>query len=112
MSIPKTGKTYNHLKNTSELFTNRKGVLQMLADVFHGRYKMSLVTSLLLLLGLAYIILPFDFDWIPLVGWIDDGFVGYWLIKRLLYETKRHARFMSNDKNNNTDEIQDAIVLD
>lgn len=111
--MPKTGGAYNHIKNTAELFNNRRGLLRMLSDVFHGRYSMSLLTSLMLLFGLAYILLPFDFDWIPLIGWIDDGFVGYWVIKRLLNETKRHARFMTlNNKDNRNDEVQDAIVID
>ena len=28
------------------------------------------------ILALIYIISPFDFDWIPIIGWIDDAFVG------------------------------------
>lgn len=113
MSIPKFAGRYKHVKNATDLYNNRKSILRMLAAVFHGRYKMSLLTSLILLSGPAYIILPFDFDWIPLIGWIDDGFVGYCVIKRLLSETKRYARFMASDsKGNKNNEIQDAIGID
>jgi uncharacterized membrane protein YkvA (DUF1232 family) len=74
--------------------------MQMLREVVHGHYKMSFLTMLILVSGLLYIILPFDFDWIPVVGWIDDGFVGYLLIKRLLTETHRFARFKAMERRN------------
>ncbi len=98
MSIPKFAGRWKQVKNTAELYQHCRSILRMLADVFQGRYKMSRITSLVFLGGLAYILLPFDFDWIPLAGWIDDGFVGYWVIKRLLAETKRHAQFVASDK--------------
>jgi|GEM_PF-2448174 len=29
-----------------------------------------------LVLALVYIVSPIDFDWVPILGWIDDAFVG------------------------------------
>jgi uncharacterized membrane protein YkvA (DUF1232 family) len=64
----------------------------MLREVFHGTYKFSILTNLALILGVLYIISPLDFDWIPILGWADDGFVAYMLIKRLQTETQRFNR--------------------
>lgn len=56
---------------------------------------MSALTVLILLLSVAYIIFPFDLipDFIPVVGWIDDGIVFYLLLKRLVWETQRFSRY-------------------
>ena len=92
MRVRKTAGRVNQWKHATDVFSNRKSIMRMLSDTFHGSYRMSLLTSMVLLLGLAYIVLPFDFDWIPFLGWIDDGFVGYWIIKRLIAEAKRYSR--------------------
>ena len=113
MSIPKATGKFNKAKQAADLFNNRKSLFQMLSDVFNGRYKMSFITSLILLLGLAYIILPFDFDWIPLIGWVDDGFVGYFVVKRLLKETQRYARYKTSKHTTRKDaEVQEAIIVE
>jgi uncharacterized membrane protein YkvA (DUF1232 family) len=64
----------------------------MIKDIWRGHYKLSFGTSLLLVLGVLYIVLPFDFDWIPFIGWIDDGAVAFFLIKLLQKETNRYVR--------------------
>lgn len=64
----------------------------MLGDVWQGKYTMSLLTNLILIVGILYITLPFDFDWIPVIGWIDDLFVAMFLGKRLVKETQRYNR--------------------
>ena len=113
MSITKATGKFNKAKQAADLFNNRKSLFQMLSDVFNGRYKMSFITSLILLLGLAYIILPFDFDWIPFIGWVDDGFVGYFVVKRLLKETQRYARFKTSKHTTRKDaEVQEAIIVE
>jgi uncharacterized membrane protein YkvA (DUF1232 family) len=43
-------------------------------------------------MGLLYVILPFDFDWIPFLGWLDDGFIIFLVFKRLQKETQRYIR--------------------
>lgn len=35
----------------------------------------SLSTKLLALLGLGWVLSPFDFDFVPLLGWLDDALV-------------------------------------
>ena len=113
MSIYKTTGRFKTVKHATEVFNNRKSLMQMLSDVFHGKYRMSLLTSLIILFGISYIVLPFDFDWIPLIGWIDDGFVGYWVVKRLLSETKRYSRYKANERRLSRNEaFQDPVEIE
>ena len=70
----------------------------MLRESFHGKYKMSLVTTLSLIFGILYVISPLDFDWLPIIGWVDDGFVIYLLAKRLQYETQRFSRHKAMER--------------
>ena len=78
-------KTYHFLKN-------RKTLWCMLRDVWHGKYRMSMSTVVLLALGIVYIVSPLDFDWVPFIGWIDDAIVFVLLVKLLQRETKRYIR--------------------
>jgi uncharacterized membrane protein YkvA (DUF1232 family) len=64
----------------------------MLRETFKGKYKMSGITKTILIAGLLYIVLPFDFDWIPVLGWLDDVAVAFLLIKRLQVETHKYVR--------------------
>ncbi len=82
----------SNLHTGFQLIRNRKSMWCMLREVWKGHYKMSGLTKILLAAGLLYIILPFDFDWIPVLGWIDDGAVLFFLIKRLQTETTRYVR--------------------
>lgn len=75
-----------------QLLRNRKTLWCMLRESWKGSYRMSLFTSASLVLGLLYVFIPLDFDWIPILGWIDDGFVIFLVIKRLQKETMRFNR--------------------
>lgn len=74
------------------MYQNRRTLFQMLREVFNGKYKMSLITNIALFFGLLYIISPLDFDWIPILGWVDDGIIFYFLVQRLQKETQRFNR--------------------
>ncbi len=74
------------------LIKNWKSMKLMLRDSYRGLYKMSGLTKGILAAGILYIILPFDFDWIPVIGWLDDGVVLLVIIKRLQAETSRYIR--------------------
>ncbi len=89
-----------NFRNGWHLFRNRKALWQMLRDAFSGRYKMSVLTVLVSILAVAYIIFPFDLipDYIPVVGWIDDGLVFYLLLRRLTKETQRYNRFKAMER--------------
>lgn len=67
---------------------------QMLRETLRGEYKMSFFTIVAIFLSITYVISPIDLipDFIPVIGWIDDGFVIYLLLKRLTTETQRYNR--------------------
>lgn len=91
--IPTRGmKTVRH---TTQLFTNRKSMWQMLRSVFNGSYRMSAMTTLIVIASLIYIVSPIDIvpDFIVFFGWLDDGLILYLLVKRLNVETQRYIRF-------------------
>ncbi len=75
-----------------QLVKNRKTIWCMLKDVWRGNYKMSGLSKWLLLAGIAYVLLPLDFDWVPFIGWVDDAFVIVLLVKRLQKEAHRYVR--------------------
>ncbi len=72
----------------------------MLREVVTGQYRMSLATTLMTVFSLAYIIYPFDLipDYIPVLGWLDDGLVLYLLLWRLVKETQRYNRFKAMER--------------
>jgi len=85
------------LRNTVRLYgllKNRRLVWQMLTDVFRGNYRLSFITIAAFIASFCYIIFPLDLlpDFIPVIGWIDDGVVIYFLSQRLLRETERYLR--------------------
>lgn len=89
-------------KNVYQLFQNRKTLFFMFREVFAGRYKMSVMTSMAILLSVLYVLFPFDLitDLLPIIGWADDGFVIYLLLKRLQAETQRFNRHKVMERKN------------
>ena len=89
-----------NVKHGWHLLRNRKTLLQMLRESFRGNYKMSFFTIAAIVLTLGYVIFPFDIipDFIPVVGWMDDGFVIYLLLRRLVHETQRYNRFKAMER--------------
>lgn len=75
-----------------QLIKNRKTMWCMIKDTWNGSYHMSGLSKWLLLIGAMYVLFPFDFDWIPVLGWIDDGIIIFLLIKLLQKETQRYVR--------------------
>ena len=82
------------IRQTFGLFQSRRTLWQMLRETLNGRYRMSTLTLLISIAAVAYIIIPFDLitDFIPVVGWIDDGFVFFLLVRRLHVEMRRYNR--------------------
>ncbi|WP_118975183.1 YkvA family protein [Taibaiella koreensis] len=81
-----------HAGNAYQVYRSRKLLLPMLRDVFKGRYRLSFLTMLAALLCIAYIFSPFDLlpDFIPFIGWIDDGACFWLLLQQLKKETARY----------------------
>ncbi len=79
------------------LYQSRRTLLQMIRD---RRYRMSTTTLIILVVSIVYILFPFDLlhDYIPILGWIDDGFVLLLLLKRLKSEVQRYNRFKAMER--------------
>ena len=84
-----------NIKHVFNLFNNRRTLFQMLREAWSGHYKMSFLTKASIVIGILYVLFPFDIitDLIPFFGWLDDGFVIFLLIRRLQNETHRYIRF-------------------
>jgi uncharacterized membrane protein YkvA (DUF1232 family) len=69
-------------------------------EVLRGRYHVSWITKIIGIIAAVYVIFPFDFipDYIPVLGWIDDGLVLYLVLKRLVKETQRYNRFKAIER--------------
>jgi uncharacterized membrane protein YkvA (DUF1232 family) len=82
------------------LFENRRTLGKMIREALSGRYRMSFITHVVLIIGLLYVFFPFDFipDFIPILGWVDDGLGIYLVIKRLQKETQRYMRFKAMER--------------
>lgn len=78
-----------------QLFSNRRTLWQMLRSVLNGSYRMSFITTAVVVAALIYIISPIDVvpDFFVFFGWLDDGVIFYMLLKRLNAETQRYIRF-------------------
>ena len=87
-----------HVREGVQLFKYRKNMWCMLRETWKRHYHMSFFTTIVLFFGLLYVVTPFDFDWIPFIGWIDDAFVIYLVIKRLRKETERFIRFKAMER--------------
>ena len=95
MSKITNARPLNQIRHGINLLQNRKTLWQMVRDSFSGRYQMSWITILILFVALAYVLFPFDLipDFIPVLGWLDDGAVVLLVLKRLVKETQRYNRF-------------------
>jgi uncharacterized membrane protein YkvA (DUF1232 family) len=89
--ITQAGKAHT-LHTGFHLVRNWKTMRCMFKDAWKGNYTISGMTKVALFLGIVYVLLPFDFDWVPVLGWLDDGLIIFLLIKRLQVETTRYVR--------------------
>jgi uncharacterized membrane protein YkvA (DUF1232 family) len=98
-----TGKrSLQSVKNGVFLVRNRKTLWHMLRETMRGNYKMSVLTLMVMIISIAYMLFPFDLlpDFIPVIGWLDDGLVFYILMRRVMNETHRFNRFKAMERKN------------
>lgn len=90
-------KKVQQVRTLSALWKHRSQLMSMISDMWRGTYKASMLTIVALVLGILYILSPIDIipDFWPIVGWMDDGAIMYFLLKRLMIEMQRHAAWKS-----------------
>lgn len=89
-------KKVQQVRTLAALWQHRRQLFRMLRDMLRGTYKASFLTMVALVLGILYIVSPIDLipDFLIGLGWIDDGFIMYFLLKRLMYEMARYDNRM------------------
>jgi uncharacterized membrane protein YkvA (DUF1232 family) len=67
---------------------------QMVRETLSGKYRMSGVSVVVAIVSVAYVVYPFDLlpDFIPLLGWADDGGAIFILLRCMSWEAKRYNR--------------------
>lgn len=93
-------KKARQISTLSALWRYRVGLFSMFRDMLGGRYKASFLTIVAIVAAAIYIFSPIDLipDFIPVIGWMDDGTVFYFLLKRLMYELSRYSATKTNLK--------------
>lgn len=88
-------KPLSNISNAYRVYKDRKLILPMLGDAFKGKFRFSFFTLFVLVVAVLYLIFPFDLlpDFIPFIGWIDDGVLLYFLFQQLKKETKRYVQY-------------------
>lgn len=86
------GKKIQQIRSLGALWKYRSELYRMFRDAWRGKYKFSFLTIIALVAGIGWLISPMNImtDLIPVVGWVDDGFVIYFLLKRLMHELNRY----------------------
>lgn len=82
-----------------EMFQQRKEIWKMLKDTRRGNFKLSIMTYLTFFLAIVYTLMPVDLipDFIPVLGWIDDGLVWVLLFKQLKKELMKYHKTTTKD---------------
>ena len=93
-------KKVRQIRSLAALWRYRAELFRMFREMFRGTYRASFLTIIALVAGIVYILSPIDLipDFIPVLGWIDDGAIFYFLLKRLMYELSRYTASRSQLK--------------
>lgn len=85
-------RSIKRVRSFSSLWRYRRDFSTMLRKMFRGEYRASFRTYIALIAGMLYILMPLDVlpDFIPVIGWIDDGTVVYLIIRQLINEVNRY----------------------
>ncbi len=90
---------FDKLGAAYEVYKNRKSLWGMLKDVKSGKHKLSVFSYVAAFLALLYTVSPVDVlpDFIPVLGWIDDGVVWLLVLQQLRKELNRYNESLEKE---------------
>lgn len=80
------------IRSLAALWKHRSELYSMFRETMRGSYQLQIMTKIALIIGAAYMIWPIDIipDFIPVIGWMDDGAIFYFLLRRIMTELNRY----------------------
>jgi uncharacterized membrane protein YkvA (DUF1232 family) len=80
------------IRSLAGLWRYRAELFSMFGEMIRGTYRASFLTLMALALGAIYVLSPIDLipDFLILAGWVDDGAIIYFLLRRLMHELNRY----------------------
>ncbi len=85
----------NQAKEDPSFFTKVQTFFKMVKAHFDGTFKIKSSTILITLGAIAYAIMPFDFDFVPVLGWLDDITILGYALTQLNKEIERFIEMFS-----------------
>lgn len=86
------------IRSLAALWKHRSQLYSMFRESIRGSYSLAFMTKLALWVGALYLIWPIDIipDFIPVIGWMDDGAIFYFVLRRIMSELNRYNESRAN----------------
>ena len=89
----------SQLANSAKNDPNFMQRIQLFFKMIQSKeFKMQSSTILIAIGAIVYTVMPFDFDFIPVIGWVDDMAILMYALKQINKEIERFINF-SNVQN-------------
>ncbi len=113
MNQSKAEKLFGHAKQNAKeysLFEKLPAFNRMIKAWKSGEYKPKKRNILFSLFAIAYVISPFDFDWVAIIGWVDDFAIVAFAFNRIMKELDRFLNWENSRKPQNTIDTDAEVV--
>ncbi len=113
MNSQKTEKLYNHAKQSAKehsLFEKLPALGRMFKAWRAGEYKPKKRNILFALFAVFYVISPLDFDWVAIIGWVDDLAIVGFAFSRIMKELDRFLTWEQNRPSKHTIDTEAEII--
>lgn len=91
----------SHVLGAAQAVKNPKSIWKLIKAILRREYTPKFATFLYFILLLLYVVFPADVlpDFIPVIGWIDDGVLLLWFLRRLNKEAEWYAQKTESEVN-------------